>query len=236
MTHIVHKLQRQILSKKKDFINRDYDPIGTGDGRKRPKTSRNAFLITRDMSGTTVKTPLWVTSISTDLDMKMNESQKKDGLTFHPERMQGRTLKINVVFPAYNNNLKPNKEIENLIDVIKDHWAYNLNDLAVPMKLNYFGINKTFKGFIEGIDAGASWDDVTIQKTLSMTIVKRIATNPASVRGSGPIVPTASDVRNKDKGDWYNINKLAGKNKNKKDRGNNNGGARETDSNKRSGR
>lgn len=174
-------------------------PLGKGE-RRHPRNG-NTTLTTRRLTGEAVRTPLWINQFSTDLNLQIDSAQLRSGLSHRPIRLAERFLTFSTLW-----NVADRKKYENLIQDLKTHWAFNLNeDLPTPMRMDYYGANKRWRGFIEGASIGYAVTDVILTYQFSMRIIPDIADKYSKVvGGAAPYAPTTQDV--KDYGEaWYSL-------------------------------
>lgn len=176
------------------------NPLGSGE-RRHPEDG-NATLTTYDTSGNRVTTLLWLNQFATDLNMQLDSAQVRDGLIHRPIRMTERFL----VFSTLWNVLDRPKYLD-LIRKLREHWAYNLNqsrDLK-PMKLVYYGANKTWLGIIEGASVGYAVTDVILTYSFQMRLIPSVSQRHSNVNGiNAPYAPTSQDAKNYGN-QWYKI-------------------------------
>ena len=193
------------------YIDRAFSPIGLSEGKKPKKTQGNATLTTRSESGRTIQTPLWITEINTGLDMQVDKGQLRHKVSIRPLRMQERFVEVSCIFSTYaevDGRFTHNPRIEGLERKIKHHWAFNLNrNSQVPITLNYFGINKMYRGYINAVKSGATRFKNTVERRLVMQLIKPTNDSPAKVRGKAPFVPTSQDIKTWGN-QWYRVNAL----------------------------
>lgn len=176
-------------------------PIGTGESIH-PKEG-NAILYTVDLDGSEVANYLWIDSFNSDLNMEINASQVKRGLSYRPIRIQERVLTFNTLW-----NVAKRADYLKLLDNIKAHWAANLNDLTpTPCRLNYFGANKVWKGFILNASQSYAITDVVLRYTFNMKLITNINQDNASASGLAPFMPTLADGTDFGS-EWYTTGEL----------------------------
>lgn len=169
-----------------------------GQGERRHPRDGNATLTTHGNGGST-RTPLWINQFSTDLNLQLDSAQLRTGLSHRPIRLAERYLTFGTLW-----NVDDRRKYEKLIDDIKSHWAHNMNEeLPTPMKLQYYGANKTWRGFIEGASIGYAVTDVVLTYQFTMRIIPDAADKYSKVVGiDAPWAPTSQDVKNFGTG-WY---------------------------------
>lgn len=176
------------------------EPLGRGE-RDHPKAG-NATLTTYTLGGDAVRTPLWIDQFATDLNMQLDSAQARDGLIHRPIRMTERFLMFGTLW-----NVADRDKYLKLIEKLRTHWAYNLNqnrDLK-PMKLQYYGANKTWLGIIEAASVGYAVTDVILNYAFNMRLIPTAATNHSRVGDIiAPYVPSAQDAKTYGS-QWYNI-------------------------------
>lgn len=179
-----------------------------GQGETNHPTSGNTILTTRSLNGNVVTTPMWINSFATDLNMQIDVAQLRDGLSYRPIRVAERFL----VFSTLWNVLDRPKYVR-FIKTLREHWAYNLNELKLtPMKLTYFGANKTWLGFIENASIGYAVTDVILQYQFQMRIVPTQTQQISQVIGSPvPFAPTSQDAKSFGQA-WYTIGEFIAQN------------------------
>jgi len=165
-------------------------PIGNGE-RKNPKGA-NCILTTSGKTGGIVNTPLWIDSFAIDLNLQLDTAQLRSRLSHRPIRLTERFLIFNTLW-----NVKDRDKYEILLDRIKNHWVFNLNEYSAmtPMLLRYFGANKTWEGFIEGGSIGFAVTDVVLRYPFQMRLMPKAAVNTSTLDGRiTPYTPTMFDV------------------------------------------
>lgn len=181
------------------------NPIGQGENRHPDRG--NTLLTTYNLDGNKVDTYLWIDQFATDLNLEIDSVQLRDGLSHRPIRLSERFLVFSTLW-----NVKDEDKYDHLSRVVlREHWAFNLNEnnRVTPMKLQYFGANKTWLGFIENASQAFMVTDVIKRFQFQMRIVP-ILTNGISKVGPGeiqPFLPTAGDVRSFG-AQWYTINEF----------------------------
>lgn len=178
------------------------DPVGKGE-RKHPGIG-NALLTTIDQHGNQVRTPLWIEQFATDLNLQIDSAQLRAGLSHRPIRVQERFL----IFSTLWNVIDRPKYLD-LVKRIKNHWVFSLNQgLPTPMKLDYYGANKRWMGFIENANVGYAVTDVVLRYQFQMRTIPSGTTTFSHVGGGrAPFVPTAAYVKHW--GDnWYTQNQF----------------------------
>ena len=165
-------------------------PIGKGEA---PNLSQgNAILTTIDQDGKEIQNYLWIDAFNSDLNMQINISQLKKGLTYRPVRLQERILTFNTIW-----NVKDRPQYIKLLDNIRNHWAANLNEnIPTPNKLTYFGANKTWIGFILNGSQTHAITDVILRYTFNMKLITKQNEGQTDVTGLAPFMPTADDITN----------------------------------------
>lgn len=170
-----------------------------GEGERTHPHDGNAVLLTAGLEGGKIRTPLWINQFATDLNLQLDSAQLKTGLSHRPIRLSERFLVFSTLW-----NVIDRPKYEKLIRTIKEHWARNLNEeRPTPMKLTYYGANKTWRGYIEGASIGYAVPDVILTYQFSMRIIPDVADKVSQVVGNdAPYAPTSQDVKNF--GDaWY---------------------------------
>lgn len=170
-----------------------------GQGERRHPGEGNTTLTTFSAGGGRVRTPLWISQFSTDLNLQIDSAQLRTGLSHRPIRLTERFLVFSTLW-----NVADRRKYEDLIRKIKEHWAHNLNeDLPSPMKLDYYGANKTWRGFIEAAQVGYAVTDVILTYQFQMRIIPDTADKVSKViGGDAPYAPTSQDVKDFGEG-WY---------------------------------
>lgn len=171
-------------------------PIGTGESPNLP--NGNAVLTTVDLNGREIKNYLWIDAFNSDLNMQIDITQTKRGLSYRPIRLQERTVTFNTVW-----NVKDRDKYVKLLDNIQTHWAANFNEsIPTPSSLTYFGANKTWKGFILNASQAYVVTDVVLRFSFNMKLITPASTTTANTTGLAPFMPTSSDVTNFG-AEWY---------------------------------
>ena len=176
------------------------NPLGKGE-RKHPKGG-NTTLTTYDLSGRPVKTQLWISQFATDLNMQIDSAQARDGLIHRPIRMTERFLVFSTLW-----NVRDRPKYLDLVRKLREHWAYNLNQSRdiKPMRLQYYGANKTWLGVIENATIGYAVTDVILTYSFQMRLIPSVASAHSTVGGiNAPFVPSAQDAKNYGNS-WYKI-------------------------------
>ena len=175
------------------------DVVGKGERSHPP--GGNALLTTRDLLGRSVQTFLWLSQFATDLNMQLDSAQLRRGLSHRPIRIAERQLVFSTLW-----NVRDRPKYLALLKSIKEHWAFTLNeDRPTPMKLQYYGANKTWMGFIENGSIGYAVTDVILTYQFQMRLVPTVSGNISMVvGGNAPFSPTSADVTNFGPG-WYSI-------------------------------
>lgn len=175
----------------------------------------NALLVLRSRQGNIVRRFLWINQIATDLNLQITEAQLRSRVGHVPIRLAERELIFTTLwavrseqqgaggFLAYTRN-----DYEELVARIRDHWAYSLDlNVPVPMKLLYYGANKSFLGHIEGSQMTYNWNDVVLSFSFTMRLINSPNISYDSLIGGAPFVPTSSFVKNWGPG-WYTVSQL----------------------------
>lgn len=181
------------------------NPLGQGE-RKHPSNG-NATLLTYDLRGNKVFTPLWINQFATDLNMQVDSAQGRDGLIHRPIRMTERYLIFSTLW-----NVLDRPEYLDLVRKVREHWGFNLNSSRnlIPMRLVYYGANKTWLGFIENSTVGYAVTDVVLTYTFQMRIIPSVSTSFSAVNGvPAPYVPTAQDAKTYG-AQWYTTAEFLG--------------------------
>lgn len=162
-----------------------------GDGERKHGPNGNSTLITVDLEGHKVYTPLWMNAFATDLNLQIDSAQRRTGLSHRPIRITERMLMISTLW-----NILDRQKYVKLIATIREHWARNLNELRpTPMKLIYPGANKIWLGFIENASIGYAVTDVILNYQFQMRVVPQITQDVSKVLGRpAPYVPHRGDI------------------------------------------
>lgn len=176
--------------------------VGHGE-RKHPKNG-NATLVTLDLQEKRVTTPLWLSSFATDLNMELDSTQRRKGLSHRPIRISERFLMFSALW-----NVRDRQEYLQFVKTLKEHWATNFNEnRPTPMKLTYYGANKTWLGFIENASFAFAVTDVILSYQFQMRLITTPTDRISKVGGiNAPYVPSRGDVENFGK-NWYGINEF----------------------------
>jgi len=171
-------------------------PLGRGE-RRHPRGG-NTLLTTMTVEGNKRDTPLWISQFATDLNLQLDSAQVKTGLIHRPIRMTERFLVFSTLW-----NVADREKYVRLIDTLRQHWAFNLNENRLtPMRLRYYGGNKTWHGFIENAAIGYAVTDVVLTYQFQMRLIPSITGPISRVSGKSPFSPTAQDAKNFGT-EWY---------------------------------
>jgi hypothetical protein len=171
-----------------------------GQGERKHPPGGNALLTTQSIDGNDIKTFLWMEQFATDLNLQLDSVQVKKGLTHRPIRLSERFLNFTTLWTVAQR-----QEYLDFIEKIKNHWARNLNeDRPTPMKLQYYGANKTWLGFIENASVGYAVPDVILRYSFQMRILPVQTDRISIVQGSSPIAPTTADLQHWGS-EWYTM-------------------------------
>ena len=177
----------------------------------------NAVLVTRGRQGGTVRTPLRLANISTDLTMQMSQGQTKRAIIYRPIRLQERFLIFSALWPA-SERQRHDRELERIVD----HWAWTLNGGAsTPMRLIYRpdfgristkqGGGRTYRGYIQAFTKAYAWNDVLWTREFAMRILTQDESPIGARLGQGrlqPYIPHRGDVSEWGPA-WYRRRELA---------------------------
>lgn len=184
----------------------DLSPLGKGE-LVRPRNG-NATLKTQGYAtdGTlkSYETPLWIVSISTDLELSFSEARLRRGVSYTPVRQQERMLSFSAWFKAGGS-------YDLLSRRIRAHWRVMLNTTdTTPMVFTYYGAGRQWLGFVEEIRHGAKVGGKTwTQRDFTMRIINADASSRSAVLDrTAPYVPSRGDVRDSWEG-WYTQGQLA---------------------------
>ena len=172
-----------------------------GRGERRHPPGGNALLTTRDANGKRVETFLWLSQFATDLNLQIDSAQLRRGLSHRPIRLLERTLVFSTLW-----NVKDRPKYVKLLESIREHWAYNLNEARpTSMALQYYGANKTWRGFIENGSIGYAVTDVVLTYQFQMRLIPSVSTDISEMAGrDAPYAPTSQDVHEFGNG-WYDM-------------------------------
>lgn len=178
-------------------------PLGLGELPN--AASGNSVLTLKSKDGQSVDYYLWINDFSSDLNMQLDIAQLRAGNTYRPIRIQERILTFTTIWSLANRPL-----YEQLVDAIREHWAYNLNELVpTPAYFTYFGANKTYKGFILAAQKSYAVPDTLLSYTFEMKLMNSIGTeNAAQVNNHSYFVPRAEDVAISGLDLWYTKDEL----------------------------
>lgn len=182
-------------------------PLGLGELPN--AASGNSVLTLKSKDGQSVDYYLWINDFSSDLNMQLDIAQLRAGNTYRPIRIQERVLTFTTIWSLANRPL-----YEQLVDAIREHWAYNMNEFVpTPAYFTYFGANKTYKGFILGAQRSYAVPDTLLSYTFEMKLMNSIGTeNAAQVSNYSYFVPRAEDVAISGLDMWYTREDLTDEN------------------------
>lgn len=178
-------------------------PLGLGES---PNPSNgNSILTLKNKVGENVDYPLWINDFSTDLNMEIDMSQLRSGYTYRPIRIQERTITFTTIWSLANR-----PKYEKLVEAIRNHWAYNLNELVpTPAYFTYFGANKTYAGFILNAQRSYAVPDTVLSYTFDMKLMNtKGMDNAATVSQYSYYVPHPSDIELTGIEGWYSQSEL----------------------------
>lgn len=179
-------------------------PIGLGELLNLP--DGNSILVLKDKDGNSVSHKLWINDFTSDLNMEIDTVQLKQGYTYRPIRIQERTLTFTTIWSLANR-----PKYEALVEAIRTHWAYNLNELVpTPAYFTYFGANKTFVGFILNAERSYAVPDTLLSYSFDMKLMSssKINENLSEVSIYSYYIPRPENIKVNGIDGWYAVSDL----------------------------
>lgn len=140
-------------------------PLGLGELANLP--DGNSILTLKDKNGQSVNHKLWINDFTSDLNMEIDTTQLRSGYSYRPIRIQERVLTFTTIWSLANR-----PKYEALVEAIREHWAYNFNELVpTPAYFTYFGANKTFAGFILNAERSYAVPDTLLSYSFDMKLM-----------------------------------------------------------------
>lgn len=185
-------------------------PVGLGELLNLP--DGNSILTLKNRDGRSVDFKLWINDFTTDLNMEIDTTQLKAGLSYRPIRIQERILTFTTIWSLANR-----PKYEALVEAIREHWAYNLNELIpTPARFTYFGANKTFQGFILNASRSYAVPDTLLSYSFDMKLMNmRVNEYSSQVSVYSYYVPRPDNIQINGIDGWYAVTDLLDETKKK---------------------
>lgn len=160
----------------------------------------NALLESRSRSGGLQRMKINISSFDVGLNLQVDTAQLQYGAVHRPIRVSEQMLSFSIDW-----SVQRKKEEEHFMRHILDHHKRSLISPS-PMTLHYYGINRTFRGIIDGVQRSAQVTDVLKRKTYRMRLFsatpKVSKVNPLTAVGLP--IPTATTVTH-GLNNWYDF-------------------------------
>lgn len=181
-------------------------PLGLGELANLP--DGNSILTLKNKNGEDVDYKLWIDDFTSDLNMEIDITQLRSGYSYRPIRVQERTLTFTTIWSLANR-----PKYEELVEAIREHWAYNFNELLpTPAHFTYFGANKTFSGFILNAERRYAVPDTLLSFSFDMKLINsRLNQYVSEVSIYSYYIPRPDNIKVNGIDGWYAISDLIDK-------------------------